>query len=60
MYEAALSKYIEGEWEEAQKQLIECKHQKPTDGPTQSILEYMSIHDFARPKDWQGCRISDG
>jgi class 3 adenylate cyclase len=48
--------YISGEWEVARKMFNDCLTVNPNEGPTKTLLNFMSKHNFKKPENWSGYR----
>ncbi len=56
IFASAYKAYKDGNWSEAQSFLTEVLLMKPGDGPTNTLLNFMSNYDFHAPDDWSGYR----
>jgi hypothetical protein len=48
-----------GEWEQASENIDRCVELWDNDGPTKALKNYMSVHSFVVPENWQGFRNID-
>lgn len=55
-FEKGLSKYYNGKWNKSKEYFNKAKYLYPDDGPTNTLLEYMTELDFIPPKKWKGVR----
>ena len=55
-WENAMSSYKEGKWHKAKKYFEECLEEDSTDGPTNTLYNYIKKFDFKSPDNWKGER----
>lgn len=55
-YAHAVTKYLEGHWQESRETLAMCQSEWPEDGPASVLLEVMQQHNFTAPENWKGYR----
>jgi class 3 adenylate cyclase len=56
LFQKAVQSYIAGRWHQARELLESCLIQRPKDGPTTNLLEYVSSSGCLPPAKWQGVR----
>jgi class 3 adenylate cyclase len=52
----AVSTYLAGDWKTGRLLFDRCLKIKPTDGPSQTIFNYMANRNFEVPANWKNCR----
>ena len=55
-YARALDSYFLGDWKTAARYFRSCLEQKPNDGPTETLLQYIERRDLKAPASWVGVR----
>ena len=55
-WDNAISYYKEGKWEEAKKNFEVCLEEDSTDGPANTLYNYIKKFNFKSPKNWKGER----
>ena len=55
-WDNAISYYKEGKWEEAKKYFEVCLEEDSTDGPANTLYNYIKKFNFKSPKNWKGER----
>ena len=52
----AVQTYLDGDWKTARALFSKCLKINPSDGPSETIFEYMNRLDFKVPENWKNCR----
>ena len=55
-FDKGLQSYLKGHWELSRQELEDTLKIKSRDGPSISLLNYMSEYGFIAPKDWKNSR----
>ena len=55
-FNAAVEKYVAGDWGAAKMLLEKCQSVNENDGPTSSLMAVMGKLNFTAPSDWRGYR----
>jgi hypothetical protein len=56
VFQRGLEAYLAGDWEAAHEELDVALHARPDDGPSKTLLNFMSELKFVCPRDWPGYR----
>ncbi len=56
LFERGMHAYLAGEWDIAREELEVALHAKEDDGPSKTLLDYMSSFSYACPAAWPGYR----
>ena len=55
-WEYAMDSYKKGKWKEAKKYFEECLEEDSSDGPTNTLYNYIKKFNFNSPQNWKGER----
>jgi class 3 adenylate cyclase len=55
-FTCGFTEYLHGNWEEAHRHFKNTLNRIPNDGPTQTLINYITSKNYIPPSDWKGFR----